>query len=177
LDPSESVYYQNFGTTVYLFRKDAREYYHIEEQQVFDKALGLYEKARKIEPDDFPLATDLAQSYYGIKPLRTNDALVAWTNAINVARDEIEREGVHVHFARINWMIGRKSIAQGHLDAITNAMYADVKKRIARNLEYRPRGMNDTNEVPENLLIRPLRSPQSQSNSAPSSTDKGASAP
>ena len=27
LDPTEPVYYQNFATTVYLFRKDAREFY------------------------------------------------------------------------------------------------------------------------------------------------------
>ena len=34
----------------------------------------------QLEPDNFPLATDYAESYYGIRPLRTNDALVAWTN-------------------------------------------------------------------------------------------------
>ena len=40
LEPAEPVYYQNFATTVYLFRKDVREFYNINEQQVFDKALG-----------------------------------------------------------------------------------------------------------------------------------------
>ena len=82
LDPAESVYYQNLATTVYLFRKDAKEFYDINEQQVFDKSLALYHKAVQLDPDNFPLATDYAQSYYGIRPLRTNDALVAWTNAL-----------------------------------------------------------------------------------------------
>ena len=59
LDPAEPVYYQNFATTVYLFRKDAREFYGINEQQVFDKALGLYRQAMKLAPDDFVLATRL----------------------------------------------------------------------------------------------------------------------
>ena len=68
---------------------------------MFDKALALYQKAIKLDPDNFPLATDYAQSYYGIKPLRTNDALVAWTNALHIARDEVEREGVYIHLARI----------------------------------------------------------------------------
>ena len=45
LEPDEPVYYQNFATTVYLYRKDAREFYHIGEQQVFDKALDLYRQA------------------------------------------------------------------------------------------------------------------------------------
>src|SRR5271154_7141754 len=72
LNPGEPVYYQNLATTVYLFRKDAREFYNINEQQVFDKALALYQQAMKLAPDDFVLVTDFAMSYYGIKPLRTN---------------------------------------------------------------------------------------------------------
>ena len=71
LDPTEPVYYQNFATTVYLFRKDAQEFYRITEPQVFDKALDLYRKAMKLNPDSFVLATDYAESYYGIKPWRT----------------------------------------------------------------------------------------------------------
>ena len=134
LDPTESVYYQNFGTTVYLFRKDVKEYYHINEQQVFDKALGLYSNAMKFDPTNFPLATDVAESYYGIKPLRTNDAFVAWTNALKLAGDEIEREGVYIHFARINIQINRLALAQHYLDDVTNPMYGDLKHRLQRNL-------------------------------------------
>src|SRR5215469_13235105 len=118
LDPTESVYYQNFGTTVYLYRKDVREYYHINEQQVFDKAMGLYSNAMKFDPTNFPLATDVAESYYGIKPMRTNDALLAWTNALKLAGDEIEREGVYLHFARINIQINRLALAQHYLDDV-----------------------------------------------------------
>jgi tetratricopeptide (TPR) repeat protein len=66
LDPAEPVYYHNFATTVYLYRKDAREFYGINEQQVFDKALGLYQQAMKLAPDDLVLASDYAESYYGI---------------------------------------------------------------------------------------------------------------
>lgn len=134
LDPTESVYYQNFGTTVYLFRKDVKEYYHINEQQVFDKAMGLYSNAMKFDPTNFPLATDVAETYYGIKPLRTNDALVAWTNALKLAGDEVDREGVYIHFARINIQINRLALAQHYLDDVTNSMYGDLKRRLERNL-------------------------------------------
>ena len=134
LDPSEPVYYQNFATTVYLFRKDAREFYSINEQQVFDKALGLYLQAMKLAPDNFPLATDYAQSYYGIKPLRTNDALVAWTNTLAIAQDESQREGVYLHLARIKLSIGQYDEARAHLAAVTNADYTDLKNRLQRSL-------------------------------------------
>ncbi|HWQ91354.1 MAG TPA: hypothetical protein VN673_06765 [Clostridia bacterium] len=134
LNPKEPVYYHNFGTTVYLFRTDAREYYAITESEVFDKALELYDKALKLDPTNFPLASDVAQTYYGIKPPRTEEALKAWTNALSIARDEIEREGVYVHFARIKLNAGRIEEARNHLHAVTNGMYADLKKRLARNL-------------------------------------------
>jgi tetratricopeptide (TPR) repeat protein len=135
LNPFESVYYHNFGTTVYLFRKDAREFYGINEQQVFDKALDLYAKAMKLDPTNFPLASDVAQTYYGIKPTRTEDALKAWTNALAIAHDEVEREGVYLHFARIKLHAERFDEARTHLKAVTNEMYFELKKRLARNIE------------------------------------------
>jgi cytochrome c-type biogenesis protein CcmH/NrfG len=135
LDPTEPVYYENFATTVYLYRKDAREYFDINEQQVFDKALGLYRQAMKLAPQDFVLATDYAESYYGIKPLRTNDALVAWTNAMAVAHTDGEREGVLLHLARVKIAAGYYDEAQAHLDGVTNALYSDLKRRLERSLK------------------------------------------
>jgi tetratricopeptide (TPR) repeat protein len=134
LDPNQPVYYQNFATTVYLFRKDAREFYNIDEQQVFDKALGLYRQAMKLDPDSLVLASDYAESYYGIKPLRTNDALVAWTNALKTTRNDVEREGVLIHLARVKIAAGMFDDAQATLDVVTNEMYADLKQRLIRSL-------------------------------------------
>ncbi len=134
LDPTEPVYYQNLATAVYLYRKDAKEFYGINEQQVFDKSLGLYRRAMQLDPQNFPLATDYAQSYYGIRPLRTNDALMAWTNTLHIAHDDTEREGVYLHLARIKIAVGRFAEAQAHLDDVTNAALADLKHRLERSL-------------------------------------------
>jgi cytochrome c-type biogenesis protein CcmH/NrfG len=151
LDPTEPVYYQNFATTVYLFRKDAKEYYHINEQQTFDKALGLYRQAMKLAPANLVLATDYAESYYGITPLRTNDALLAWTNALNLAQDDNEREGVMVHLARVKISAGFYTDAQADLDAITNAAFADMKGRLERSLvEHKNRPKNTDIADPTN---------------------------
>lgn len=137
LNPLEPVYYQNLGTTVYLFRTDAKEYYHINEQQVFDKTFLLYSNAMRLDPMNFPLASDVAQTYYGLRPIPTDRALRAWTNALSIAHDEIEREGVFIHFARLKLLTGRFAEAQAHLDAITNTMYAELKARLERNLHTR----------------------------------------
>jgi len=153
LDPTEPVYYQNFATTVYLYRKDAREYYHINEQQVFDKALGLYQQAMKLAPDDLVLATDYAESYYGIKPYRTNDALISWTNALRVCKDENEREGVQLHLARTKIAFGYYDQAQGHLDTITNGVFADLKRRLIRSLaDHKNPPTNDVADIAPTMV-------------------------
>jgi tetratricopeptide (TPR) repeat protein len=145
LNPNEPIYYQNFATTVFLFRKDAREYFHCDEEHVFNKALGLYRQAMALAPDNLVLATDYAESYYGIKPLRTNDALSAWTNALAICKDENEREGVQIHLARMKIAAGYYEQASNHLAVVTNAAFADLKNRLYRSLLDHKNG--DTNDV------------------------------
>ena len=137
LDPAEPVYYQNLATTVYLFRRDARIFYGITEEQVFDKALALYRKAMQLDPQNFLLATDYAEGYYGIRPLRTNEALAAWTNALQIARDDNEREGVYIHLARIKMAAGRFGEAHAHLNNVTNQAFADMRGHLERLLAER----------------------------------------
>jgi tetratricopeptide (TPR) repeat protein len=151
LNPREPVYYDNFGTTVFLFRQDAMAYYRITEQQVFDKALELYSKALKLDPTNFPLASDVAQTYYGIKPLRLEDALKAWTNTLALAHDEIEREGVYLHFARLKLQADRFPEVHAHLAAVTNEMYSVLKNRLSRNLDEQEHKSKETNAPPAAL--------------------------
>jgi tetratricopeptide (TPR) repeat protein len=148
LNPLETVYYHNFATTVFLFRKDAREFYQIEEQQVFDKALGLYNQAIKLDPHNFSLATDVARTYYGIKPPRTAEALAAWEYTLKVATNQIERESVHVNLARIKLNTGRFDEARQHLSAITNELHAVIKNRLIRNLTEKESAAKATNSPP-----------------------------
>lgn len=151
LNSNEPVYYQNLATTVFLYRMDAREFYHINEQQVFDKAMALYDKAVKLDPTNFVLACDVASSYYGIKPWRMDAALRAWTNALSVAHDDVEREGVYVHLARLKIIAGQYEEAHKHLDAVTNDIYANIKRIVARNLEEKEHP-DETNGAPANAV-------------------------
>lgn len=148
LDPNETVYYHNFATTVYLFRSDAREFYKISEAEVFDKAMGLYAKAMELDPNNFILAQDVAQSYYGIPVVKTEDeeanrraeikhadaALAAWKRAMPLARDDVERQGVLMHFARSNINGRRFDEARQNLASVTVEMYAKTKETLLRKL-------------------------------------------
>jgi tetratricopeptide (TPR) repeat protein len=139
IDPTEPVYYENFATTVFLFRKDAKEYYDINEQQVFDKALLLYSNAMRLDPTNFALAADVAKSYYGIKPWRFEDALQSWTNALKVANNDLERQEVHTHFARILTQAGRYDEARANLNVVTDESYATLRERMLKNIAVKER--------------------------------------
>ena len=76
----------------------------------------------------------LRSRYYGIKPLRTKEALAAWDYALKVANDDIEREGVYLHMARVELNSGQFDTARQHLNMVTNQMYNVLKSRLTRNL-------------------------------------------
>ena len=155
LNPLEPLYYHNLGDTVYAFRHDAKEYYGLtNDQQVYDKALALYEKALRLDPQNFPYASEVAQTYYAIKPLRADEALRAWTNALSLAHDELEREGVYLHFARLKMVAGRFAEAWQHVSAVTNGNYTDLKVRLVKNLEAQEKEAKGTNSVAVPATVR-----------------------
>lgn len=152
LNPLEVIYVHNLATTLYLFRKDAQEFFKITEQEVFDRSLTLYRKAIQITPYDFVLQSDYAQSYYAIRPMRVKEALGAWNQALSLAPSALEREGVYLHLARIELNSGQFIEARSHLNLCTNTELKELKQRLIRNLE-RKENPNETNSVRSNLQL------------------------
>lgn len=158
---NESLYYQNFATTVFLFRKDAMEFYQIDEQGVFAKAMALYRRALELEPNNFLLASEVAQTYYGIilpklqdsaKQRQTElklaeEALAAWRNALVLAEEGLQREGVLIHLARWQGRAGRIEEARQLLNNVTNQVLAVTKERVLRHMGERET-RSSTNSAP-----------------------------
>lgn len=134
LNPRQAIYYHNLGSVLVLHRKEAAAHYRINEQQVLRNALELYRLGQKFDPTNFQLATDLAQVYYGLQPAEPEAAIAAWTQALALARDGLEREGVQIHLARAKAATGRLNEARQHLNSVTNATLAAVKAKLTREL-------------------------------------------
>ncbi len=141
ISPKEAVYYHNFGTTVFLFRKDVKEHYGITETEVFDKALALYAKALEMEPNDFDLAEDIAQTYYGIrasskgsKMARPKEALKAWEYALKLAPGDFERQGIQIHLARTYLDLQSYEQARQALAKVDLPVYRDLRNRVGRRV-------------------------------------------
>jgi tetratricopeptide (TPR) repeat protein len=137
LDAKQAQYHHSLGTVVFLFRKDAAAHFKLDEQQVFDKALACYARAQDLDPSSFTLAADIAQTFYGITPPRNDAAIAAWERALKLAPDDVERQGVHLHFARIKVNMGHFADARAHLDKVSHPGHAVVKERIAKTLATR----------------------------------------
>jgi tetratricopeptide (TPR) repeat protein len=145
LCPREPVYLRNLATTLYMFRQDAKEFFKLEEPQIFDRSLDLYRLALQLEPTNFIYASDLAQTYYGIKPERHDEAIKAWKVAMPLAHDELERQGIYVHLARWEIMGKRFASASNYLDQVVLPDYSELKKRLLRNISERQAMMITTN--------------------------------
>jgi tetratricopeptide (TPR) repeat protein len=138
LNPSEAIYYQNLADAVFVYRAASRDYYKLaDDQEVYNKSLEIYQKAFRLNPTNFTLATELANNYYGIKPTRTDEALNAWSNALNIAQTPEQQQGVYLHLARFNLNASRFAEAHRRLDAVTIPAFDDLKKRLQRNLAER----------------------------------------
>ena len=148
LNPKESVYWHNLGLTTSLFRRDATNYYKVDLQKVFDKAMEFYRKAIELDPENFLLVTDYAQSYYGFNPPKTGDpdtdrkaevrhwseAIKAWKLAFSKARDENQRQGIYVHFARVQINAGLFDEARINLNNVTNGVLLNSKTNLLKKL-------------------------------------------
>lgn len=159
LQPEIARYHHNLGTSVFLFRRDAMQHYGLNEQEVFTKALEHYHQALRLEPDNFLLASDVAQTHYGVKPVRIQEALKDWEYALKLARDDIERQGIYLHFARFKIMERKWDESVDWLKKVRHPMYDVLKGRIYRNMEFRrdlaERGLDPDNPPVEEQVPVP----------------------
>ena len=137
LGPAESVYSHSFADTLFVLRREAAAYYRVTEQEIYTKALLLYSNALRLDPTNFALARDFAQTYYPIKPLPVEAALAAWTNAQRIAREEADREDACIHLARVKMLAGRFADARLQLENVTNDVWLKSKTTLLQHIAER----------------------------------------
>jgi hypothetical protein len=72
-----------------------------------------------------------------LKPLPVETALGAWTNTLNLAHDETDREDVCVHVARVKMLAGRFTEARNQLSAVTNEACLKAKATLLHHIAER----------------------------------------
>jgi len=148
LKPSEALYYYNFANVMYVFRRKAMVQYGLDEQQILARAIQLYSNSVRLDPTNFGYASDLAQTYYSIKPFPARVALNAWSNTLQTAHDPFEREEAYVHLARATMLAGQLAEARELLRVVTNSAHAVLKSNLLHSIEQREIPQPDTNGLP-----------------------------
>ena len=137
LNPNQALYYNNFAGAMYVLRKKAMTHYGLDEQQVFAKIIQLYSNSVRLDPKNFTYASDLAQTYYSLRPFPAEGALSAWSNALLSAQSEPQREETYVHLARATMLSGRFADARQLLTSVTNNEQLILKSNLLHNIEQR----------------------------------------
>ena len=92
LAPKEPLYVKNLAAVVYLFRREAMDYYLLNELQAIQLAQTLYEKAALMDPDDFVLAT---HGWKKVSSSRLFDTLSFFANkGLRVLATNIQKDGM-----------------------------------------------------------------------------------
>jgi tetratricopeptide (TPR) repeat protein len=137
MNPQEPLYYHNFASSMYVLRNKAATHYGIDEQQVFARIIGLYSNSVRLAPTNFTYATDLAQTYYSMRPFPAEAAISAWSNTLAHAHNQLEREEAYIHLARTKMLAGHIPEARAQLNAVTNAEHWVLKSNLLHNIEQR----------------------------------------
>lgn len=160
LRPYEPLYHYNLGTVIFLYRADAREYYRCDEAAVFERALAHYQECRRLAPRSFRYAFEYAQTFYGVKPEPSTTpegrvqaearlaerALKGWEEALELANNEVDRDGIFLHFARWQIRLGRWDAARTNLAKVTLPEHQELRRRLERNLIQRENGLEAGSE-------------------------------
>lgn len=154
LNPSEAVYPHSLGTLICLFPREAAAYLHCDETQVLSHAVSHYQTAVRLDPDNFEYAQDLAETYYGRRPPKPEteearralgqQALGAWTNALERATLNVQREGVYLHMARWHLRSGSEKSALECLQRVTNNALLDLRQELQAQIKTPASGNTNT---------------------------------
>ncbi|MGH7969219.1 MAG: tetratricopeptide repeat protein [Limisphaerales bacterium] len=137
LNPTQALYYQNFANSLYVLRKRGMTHYGLDERQIFAKIIQLYSNSVRLEPTNFSYALNLGQTYYSMRPFPAESALTAWSNTLQHVSNQIQREEVLIHLARVQMLAGRYEPAYALLASVTNRENFVLKSNLLHNIELR----------------------------------------
>lgn len=135
LNLDEAIHYFDYATAMLLYRAEAMSHYKLTEQELFSRVLIFYRQGMHLEPENYRLAADYAQTFYVLKPARPATALTAWDHALKLATNETERGEARTHLARHAIHAGHLNLARVHLDQVTAPQLEPVKLSLLRRID------------------------------------------
>ncbi len=102
LAPTEPIFRFNWATTCVSFRNQSREVYGWTNDEIFQRSLDQFRKARDLDPQNFELATAYAETFYMMPKPDWETAYTAWKYCLTQPFDESQKQLVYLHLARVS---------------------------------------------------------------------------
>lgn len=101
LAPTEPMFRFNWATTCSSFRNESQKVYGWTKEEIFQRSLEQFRKARDLDPQNFELATAYAETFYMMPKPDWQSAFAAWKYCLNQPLNEQQRQFVYLHLARV----------------------------------------------------------------------------
>jgi tetratricopeptide (TPR) repeat protein len=101
LDTNNPVFHYNWATTCILYRKDARDVYGWDTDEIFRHSLEQFRIARDLAPREFEYARAYAESFFMMKDPDWREAHAAWAFCLGQPLQPREQQGVYGQLARV----------------------------------------------------------------------------
>ncbi len=150
LAPDDLGLLRTFANSIFVYRRDAMEHYHMDEAEAFDRALKLLKRAVDLYPQNMDIALDFAGSFYSIKPTRHVEAIAAWDHVRKISTSEFDRQNATLHIARFLIRVGERQKAGVLLAEVTLPEHSIHKGRVSRLISGTP-------EILADSLVTPAR--------------------
>ena len=134
LDSKQSLYHHNLATTICLYPNEAAQYFQRTPIIVLEMALKEYQAALKLDPKNFTIASELAESYLQILPIQTESAATAWKHALQLAQSERQKDSVHLNIAILEFKTGNRTAARQSLLKVSDKYFSEMKVQLQKQL-------------------------------------------
>jgi len=101
LEPQAAVYYYTWASAMFAYRQDTKRKYGWDTDEITERALAAFRKARDLAPQDFTYSNAYAEMFYFTPRPNWEEAYAAWRFCLNQPLDELDRERTCGRLARV----------------------------------------------------------------------------
>ncbi len=132
LAPRVPLYRHNYGIALSLFRSQAAINLKRSPREVTTEAIAQLTEALRLEPTNFEIAADLAETHHELNPIPREAALAAWKHAATLATTNDQRGWAQLQMAIVNIETGHLTEAKTQLAKVNAEIYSKLKQRLLK---------------------------------------------
>jgi tetratricopeptide (TPR) repeat protein len=158
LAPAEPIFRFNWATTCVTFRNQSREVYGWTNEEIFQRSLDQFRRARDLDPQNFDLATAYAETFYMVPKANWEAAYAAWKYCLNLQLNEPQRQLVFMHLARV--CIHRERYDEAREWAAKLSAGNPVRRALERQMAEKDKKPSTGMKAPATSAAEPAGKPQ-----------------